>query len=317
MPKWLKKAAAVAAAAVVAVAAAVVISAVAPAAVCSLTIMAMNCGASYAVAHVAAVTVVAATSVAATAYAADDAYAAVSGESILLDTVFAGNVEAYNTGRDIVTISTAGMLSAASVSPGVCFVDGTAVLTDRGEVNIKDIAPGDMVWAWNEETGEVALKEVIETYVNQTGELVHIFVNGEEIVCTPSHPFYSPVKGWTDAVHLRAGDILVLVNGEYVVIEKVQHEILEEPIAVYNFQVEDFHTYYVSDVGVLVHNMCAKKADIKQVKNAAREVGIPPELIHDFGDYVEASKWGYPKNFTYSYAKLLELAKEFLEEVSK
>ena len=134
-----------------AVAAAVVISAVAPAAVCSLTIMAMNCGASYAVAHVAAVTVVAATSVAATAYAADDAYAAVSGESILLDTVFAGNVEAYNTGRDIVTISTAGMLSAASVSPGVCFVDGTAVLTDRGEVNIKDIAPGNMVWAWNTE----------------------------------------------------------------------------------------------------------------------------------------------------------------------
>ena len=28
-------------------------------------------------------------------------------------------------------------------------------------------------------------------------------------------------------MQLRAGDILVLVNGEYVVIEKVQHELLE------------------------------------------------------------------------------------------
>lgn len=71
-----------------------------------------------------------------------------------------------------------------------------------------------------------------------------------------SPPFYSPVKGWTDAVHLRAGDILVLVNGEYVVVEKVQHEILEAPVTVYNFHVEDFHTYYVTDSGVLVHNKC-------------------------------------------------------------
>ena len=61
-----------------------------------------------------------------------------------------------------------------------------------------------------------------ETYVNQTSELVHVFVGDEEIITTPTHPFYSPVKGWTDAVQLRAGDILVHVNGEYVVVEKVR-----------------------------------------------------------------------------------------------
>ena len=83
-----------------------------------------------------------------------------------------------------------------------------------------------------------------------------MFVNGEEIQTTPGHPFYSPVKGWTDAVHLRAGDILVLVNGEYVVVEKVQHELLEAPIRVYNFNVEGFHTYFVANCGVLVHNRC-------------------------------------------------------------
>lgn len=121
---------------------------------------------------------------------------------------------------------------------------------------IDTMQAGDQVWAWDEETGDIALKEVVETYVNKTDELVHVFVSGEEIVTTPAHPFYSPVKGWTDAVHLRAGDILVLVNGEYVVVEKVQHEILEAPVTVYNFQVEDCHTYYVSEVGVLVHNAC-------------------------------------------------------------
>ena len=96
----------------------------------------------------------------------------------------------------------------------------------------------------------------METYVNETTELIHLSVNGEEITCTPGHPFYSPVKGWTDAAHLRAGDILVLVNGEYVVVEKVQHELLESPVKVYNFHVEDYHTYYVGDSGVLAHNKC-------------------------------------------------------------
>ena len=104
-----------------------------------------------------------------------------------------------------------------------------------------------------------------ETYVNQTSELVHVFVGGEEIVTTPTHPFYSPVKGWTEAAQLRAGDILVLVNGEYVVVEKVQHEILESPINVYNFQVAGDHTYYVSDIGVLVHNACTKQLNTSGV----------------------------------------------------
>jgi len=117
-----------------------------------------------------------------------------------------------------------------------------------------------MVWAWDEETGEVGLKRVLDTYENETYELVHVCVNGEEIVTTPAHPFYSPVKGWIQAVHLRAGDILVLVNGEYVVVEKVQHEILESPVKVYNFHVEDYHTYYVTEHGVLVHNSCAHKS---------------------------------------------------------
>ena len=138
----------------------------------------------------------------------------------------------------------------------MCFVEGTQVLTSTGNAPIESIQTGDYVWAWDENTGDVGLRKVVETYINETDELVHVHVNGEEIITTPSHPFYSPVRGWTDAVHLRAGDILVLVNGEYVVVEKVQHEILEAPIEVYNFQVEDYHTYYVTDTGVLVHNSC-------------------------------------------------------------
>lgn len=173
-----------------------------------------------------------------------------------------------------------GAITGAVTSP-YCFVAGTTVLTAAGAVAIEQIQAGDQVWAWDEETGAVGIKKVVETYVNETDELVHVFVNQEEIVATPRHPFYSPVKGWTEAAQLRAGDILVLVNGEYVVVEKIQHEILEAPVAVYNFHVEDYHTYYVAS-GVLVHNTCKPDNLSPQgskrtgaFRQAKRDMGIP------------------------------------------
>ncbi len=78
-----------------------------------------------------------------------------------------------------------------------------------------------------------------------------------------------PKLGWTSAIKLRAGDILVLSNGEYVVVEAIQHEILESPVKVYNFEVEDFHTYFVGESAVLVHNQCTPNStgdfDIEQL----------------------------------------------------
>ena len=113
---------------------------------------------------------------------------------------------------------------------------------------------------------------MVQTFVNQTNELVHITVNGETITCTNEHPFYSPQKGWIAACQLRAGDILVMLNGERIVVEQVQHELLESPVAVYNFEVAEFHTYYVGDTEVLVHNSCRGEAVRKAWKNEVENV---------------------------------------------
>ena len=153
-------------------------------------------------------------------------------------------------------MKTAGKKVACKVTKKGCFIAGTVVLTEDGNVPIEEVEEGDYVYAENPETGEKGLKRVVQTFINESDELIHIHVNKEEIVATPLHPFYVIEKGWIWAVDLRAGDILVLQNGEYVIVELVQHEILEAPIAVYNFEVEDFHTYYVGESLVLVHNMC-------------------------------------------------------------
>jgi hypothetical protein len=220
----------------------------------------LTCGAA-APLMVAVATVTAAAGVLTTVNGVAEVVEAGTGYNVVRDGVFGGNTQAYETYRDVTStvaeIGTAICGSYYAAKGGnVCFVAGTLVQSEQGAIPIENVSVGTMVWAWDEETGDIALKKVVETYINETDELIHLLVNGEEIVCTPSHPFYSPVKGWTDAVKLRAGDVLVLVNGEYVVVEQVQHEILEVPITVYNFQVEDYHTYYVTDTGVLVHNSC-------------------------------------------------------------
>lgn len=62
---------------------------------------------------------------------------------------------------------------------------------------VEEIEVGDRVLSEDETSGEVAVKTVTETYVNETDELIHIGVNGETISATPTHPFYVDKLGWT------------------------------------------------------------------------------------------------------------------------
>ena len=166
------------------------------------------------------------------------------GEAALISTAIGGTV---------------GGVGAYGLDGHTCFVAGTEVKTENGNLPIEQIAAGMLVWACDGETGDVALKQVVETYQSETYELIHVFVNGEEIITTPTHLFYSPIKGWVPAYYLNKLDVLVLQNGEYVVVEKIQCERLVSPVIVFNFQVEEYHTYFVSDIGVLVHNDCPQR----------------------------------------------------------
>ena len=168
---------------------------------------------------------------------------------------------------------------------GACFVAGTLIVATTGLVPIEAIAAGDMVQSFNSETQEVSQKEVEETFVRECSELVHIFVGDETITTTPEHPFYVPQKGFVKAIKLRAGDQLYTVNGEYVVVEQIQHEILESPVKVYNFRVADNHTYFVGEYGVGVHNTkdCVNTSDGSNEGGSTSPKGL---IGHDFEDYL-------------------------------
>lgn len=55
---------------------------------------------------------------------------------------------------------------------------------------------------------------------------------------------------------LQEGDSLSLEDGREVPIQSIKIVDYNYYIFVYNFEVKDFHTYYVCDSSVLVHNNC-------------------------------------------------------------
>ena len=66
--------------------------------------------------------------------------------------------------------------------------------------------------------------------------------------------FITLSEKWVSACKLKAGDKVLLSDGKYGIIISVKIEELEIPETTYNFEVADFHTYFVGENPVCVHN---------------------------------------------------------------
>ncbi|MEK5332837.1 polymorphic toxin-type HINT domain-containing protein [Lysinibacillus sp. FSL W8-0992] len=106
----------------------------------------------------------------------------------------------------------------------------------------------------NDSDGQTAYKKVTNLYRNQRDDLIKLYVGKQIIETTDNHPFWVEGKGWVLADELQIGDKLQKADGSNLKIDKVEFVRMDEPVTVYNFTVEDYHTYYVTDIGVWVHN---------------------------------------------------------------
>ncbi|SFX68203.1 RHS repeat-associated core domain-containing protein [Thermoactinomyces sp. DSM 45891] len=135
-----------------------------------------------------------------------------------------------------------------------CFVAGTRIETEDGGKPIEEIDIGDKVLAKNEETGEIAYKEVEWLFQREIDEIYEVHIGGEVIQTTDEHPFWVVGEGWVRAKDLRKGDLFETDKGKKLAVDKIVKK--KQKATVYNFKVKDFHTYYVSNLKVLTHNKC-------------------------------------------------------------
>lgn len=69
---------------------------------------------------------------------------------------------------------------------------------------------------------------------------------------------------WKNAESLKTGDLILMVDGSVEVIKGVKSDWKNE--TVFNFSVDGLHNYYISDVGVLVHN---NDCNVDKIKDEA------------------------------------------------
>ena len=159
-----------------------------------------------------------------------------------------------------------GKASTGHVCVFACFPAGTKINTAFGLKNIEDIKAGDRVWSYDELTGETGLQDIVRTMVCESDHTVELYTEEEIIETTAEHPFLTE-NGWKDAADLQIGDRIKSRNEEDIEIKDVKFSY--KPRKVYNFEVSNWHTYFVGALQWLVHN--AKKCLSKL-----------PQQIHHF-----------------------------------
>lgn len=136
---------------------------------------------------------------------------------------------------------------------GFCFEAGTLVHTDSGMLPIERIHVGTRVLSRDEKTGRNDYKRVSKVYVTPNRRIFEITTAKNGVFhTTEEHPFYVNGVGWIPAKDLRPGyRVFSATQGS---IEISSGKLSERSSTVYNFEVEDFHTYFVGEVGLWVHN---------------------------------------------------------------
>jgi len=166
------------------------------------------------------------------------------------------------------------LLTAEEVAPMKnCFVRGTIVSTAMGLTPIEHIQVGDTVWAYDPHSNKTIKSVVLHAYTKQTSKLVAIETKQSTIFTTLEHRFY--VNGvWKTARSLTTNDYLYSKYGERVDIGQVQ--IIDSAVDVYNFEVDKYHDYFVSEALVLVHNDCNETYDVSRINLAKGRTGSTP-----------------------------------------
>lgn len=160
----------------------------------------------------------------------------------------------------------AGAAMSMSGNPTFCFVAGTTVFTTLGKKAIETIQAGDTISCVDHITGETAEKKVISTSVNKVSRLIELDIDGEIIQCTETHPFQVKGKGWVDAADIKPYDLVYTKDWNTATVKSVNLLELDESVEVFNFEVEDCHTYFVGELGILAHNGGCTEASRKGIQ---------------------------------------------------
>jgi RHS repeat-associated protein len=170
-----------------------------------------------------------------------------------------------------------------------CFEADTLIATEAGSKAIQDIRVGDLVLARDELTGATTFKSVVALIDGAKRQIWEVAIESidsdgatrrETIGTTSEHPWGLVGGGWATTAELYPGAELVTARGARAVVLSVVRT--DRVQRTFNFEVQGFHTYFVGQSGLWVHNECKpppvriplRRAD--PLAGTKGEAGVPP-----------------------------------------
>ena len=189
---------------------------------------------------------------------------------------------------------------------GQCSCAGaTPVLMASGEHKaIEDIEVGDQVIATDPLTAKQAAMPVTHVWVHED-DLFEFEVNGELIVTTEDHPFWSVTdQTWEGTQSLGRGELVLGADGNVLPVTRPVDLRAHERGSAYNLTVAGAHSYHVGLNGVLVHNSGRPGPEDAYLWRAVTGA--------ELSDISSARQWHSPqgvKYFAFSEASAAEYAR--------
>ena len=152
-----------------------------------------------------------------------------------------------------------------------CFTAGNVIHTINGLKPIEDIEVGDMVASKSDQTGEMECKPVVQVFNFDDKTVLNLTFETEN----------------GDSVQTNGKQIATL---KAVATDAKTHK-------VYNFEVADFHTYFVGEFGIWVHNTDCGTGQHK---------GVGGHHIH--------AKAGFKDHVNYNKRKGFSISQEFMDK---
>lgn len=158
----------------------------------------------------------------------------------LYGTIISGKYADYITHRN--------PLEATDLGMGGCFAAGTKILmAGLYSKNIEDVRVGDYIYTKESAHSTRMVKaKVLNTVEHDVAE--YLVIN-EELEVTREHVVFVNNK-FILAGDIKIGDVMQGLDGAEISIDSIRE--VKRPVKVYNFEVEEFHTYFAD--GYYVHN---------------------------------------------------------------
>lgn len=172
----------------------------------------------------------------------------------------------YNSSDYVYKVVVTGISSDITISFNfnneyTCFTGDTLVWVDDGSEGgafkrIDEIEVGEKVYSYNETTGEIGTNYVnyVFEHIDVITNMVYLDVGNTIINTTDAHLFLLSNGTWVAGKDLRVGDILKTSDGE-IVIQNITYE--TKVITTYNLNIDNDHTYFVTNNKIIVHNIKA------------------------------------------------------------